>query len=132
MSIAIRVLKNLKSYAMDMVREGKKEFCQLDIDEKEKMTGLIMNNTPIIHLWDYISEADHKNDIPQLLSKYLETGNEEFGLEILEKLKQNAVNFASNEIIKTLNDQSAEYDYEVDYEMKITKGEGYDSFKFDV
>lgn len=122
-------IRNLKSYAMDMVKDGKKEFRNLDIDEKEKFTGLIMNSTPVIHLWEYISEADYRNDLPLLLSKYLETGNEEIGLEILEKLRSNAVSYASNEIMEILEDQCKEHNYEIDYEMKLTKGEGYDSFK---
>lgn len=103
--------KEVREYAYDLISEGKSQYHMLDDFEKEKLTGLIIQSTEKIHIWEYITEADYKNELPNLLSKYLETGSDELGLEILSTLKNNAVLYASKETIKTLEEQQQEWEY---------------------
>lgn len=111
-------LKEARQYAYDLICDGKKDYCNLDNDEKEKLTGLIIQATEKIHIWEYITEADFKNDLPNLLAKLLETGDETISNELINTLKNNAVLYASKEAIRILEEQLAEYNYNKQYERE--------------
>jgi len=110
--------KEVREFAYDLVSDRKNEYCLLSDAEKEKITGLIIKNTEIINVWEYITEADYKNELPNMLSKYLETGSKETGIEILELLKNNAMRYASREAIEIIEEQSKEYNYNKQYECE--------------
>lgn len=103
--------KSSKNYAYILVSEGKICFNQLNDIEKEKLTGLLLESTPMIHAYEYISEADLKCEIPYMLGKLLETGNEDMSKSIIEKLKNNAITYMSRSIDEILSEQEQEYNF---------------------
>lgn len=105
--------KAAKSYAYNLVCEGKFCFNQLNEIERSKLTGLLLEITPIIHSYEYISDADSKCEIPYLLGKFLETGNTDLSNEIISLLKTNAVNSMSNRIDELLKEQEEEYNFDI-------------------
>lgn len=106
--------KEARIYAYDLVSDGKSQYHMLDEYEKAVLTGLIINSTDKIHIWEYITEADYKNELPTLLSDWLSTGAdynpcELITLKIMETLRDNAIMYASKEAIKLLEEQEEEY-----------------------
>ena len=110
----MQTLKEARSYAYDLVADGKTQYHMLDDYEKSVLTGLIINSTDKIHIWEYITEADFKNELPTLLGDFLSTGGdynpcELITLKIIETLRNNAVIYASKEAIRLLEEQEEEY-----------------------
>lgn len=104
-------IKEVRKYAYDLVSDSKSQFHMLSDAEKCTLSGMIMKSTEKIHLWEYITEADFKDELPNLLSKWLETGDNDYAHEILNTLKNNAINYASNKIIVILDEQDQEYKF---------------------
>jgi len=105
-------LKEARNYAYDLIVDGKTQYHMLDDYEKEKLTGLIIESTEMIHIWEYITEADFKNEIPHMLSNWLIQGKKKFGQELLDTIKNNAVLYASKESIRILEEQEKEWEYQ--------------------
>lgn len=106
-------LKEVRNYAMDLIVDGKIEYHMLDEFEKSKLTGLIMKSSSRMHIWEYIVESDFKNELPDMLADWLEKNDESNGIEVLDKLRENAILYASKEAIIILEEQLKEYNYDL-------------------
>src|SRR5579862_5317468 len=106
----MQTLKEARNYAYELVDDGKTQYHMLDDYEKSVLTGLIINASDKIHIWEYITEADYKNELPVMLSEWMFTGNQDLGLELLETMRENAVLYASKESIKILEEQLKEWE----------------------
>jgi hypothetical protein len=102
--------RDVRRYAYDLVKDDKTQYHMLDEEEKGKITGLIIRSTEKINVWEYITEADFKNELPYLLAEYLETGSIVLGEAILKTLRDNAILYASKEIISFLDEQEKEWE----------------------
>lgn len=109
----MQTLKEARKYAYDLVADGKTQYHMLDEYEASVLTGLIINSTDKIHIWEYITEADFKNELPTMLAEWLSTDNESLGLHILDTLKHNALRYASKECVKLLEEQEEEYKFDL-------------------
>jgi hypothetical protein len=105
-----------KKYAYDLVIDKKYCYHQLDQDEREKLTGLIMQSTPLNYLYDYIADADMKSEVPCMLSKLLENNDVNLRYDIVELLKNNACTYASNQIDALLEEALEDYNFDKKYE----------------
>lgn len=105
----------VKEYASQLVYMGKVCFQQLDEEEARVMASHIIESTPLIHSYDYVSEADHKTELPYMLAKYMQTQNKDLGQSILELLCRNATIQASNEIDQVLAEKEQDYKEERKY-----------------
>ncbi len=108
--------KEVREYAYDLVSEGKSQYHMLDEYEKSVLTGLIINSTDKIHVWEYITEADYKNELPEILGDWLTLGSNDNPSNILDSkiintIKNNAILYASKEAIKVLEEQQQEWEY---------------------
>jgi hypothetical protein len=101
--------KEARIYAYDLVSDGKSQYHMLDEHEASVLTGLVINSTDKIHIWEYITEADFKNELPGMLSEWLISGNDSLGLHILDTLRHNAIRYASKECVSLLEEQEEEY-----------------------
>ncbi len=104
--------RQAKQYAYSLVAEGKYCFNQLIDIERSKLTAFIIQKTPEIYSYECISEADYKNEVPYLLAKYMETGDQDLGKDLLELMKKNAENYLSKQIDELLADQESEYKFD--------------------
>lgn len=109
----MQTLKDARKYAYDLIDQGKTQYHMLDEYEKSVLTGFIINSTDKIHIWEYITEADYKNDLPVLLSEWLFTGLSDLGFQILSTLRSNAVNYASKEAMRILEEQQQVYKFDL-------------------
>lgn len=108
----MQTLKEARTYAYGLIMDGKCQYHMLSDAEKETLTGLIIQSTEKIHIWEYITEADYKDNIPHYLAKWLETGNRDLALDILDNLKNNAIRYASNEAMKIMDEQLQEVNFD--------------------
>lgn len=108
----MKTLKDARRYALDLICDGKTQYHMLDSYEKAKLTGLIIDSTEMIHIWEYITEADFKNEVPVMLSDWLVSGKKKLGQDLLETIKNNAILYASKEAIRILEEQEKEWEYE--------------------
>lgn len=108
----MQTLKEARKYAYDLVDQGKTQYHMLDDFEKSCLTGLIINSTDKMHIWEYITEADYKNELPVMLSEWLWTNSEDLGNHLLETLRNNAVMYASKESIRILQEQVQVWEFD--------------------
>lgn len=106
----MQTLKEARKYAYDLVSDGRSQYHMLDNHDAEVLTGLIINSTDKIHIWEYITEADFKNELPTMLAEWLISDNDSLGLHILDTLKHNAIRYASKECVKILEEQVQEWE----------------------
>jgi hypothetical protein len=111
----MQTLKEARKYAYDLVDQGKTQYHMLDDFEKSCLTGLIINSTDKMHIWEYITEADYKNELPVMLSEWLWTNSKELGNHLLETLRNNAVIYAAKESMRILEEQVQEWEIDRDY-----------------
>jgi hypothetical protein len=109
----MQTLKEARQYAYNLIADGKSQYHLLDDYEKSILTGFIINSTERIHIWEYITEADFKNEIPNMFGDWLTTGALNPPEYLLEKLKENALNYASKEAIRILEEQEEEYKFDL-------------------
>lgn len=117
----MQTLKEARNYAYDLVDQGKTQYYMLDDFEKSVLTGHIMASTDKIHIWEYITEADYKNELPEILEDFLTLGGEYqptelITLKLIETLRNNAIKYAANESIKLLEEQVNEWEIDRDYQ----------------
>ena len=110
--------REVRKYAYDLASSGKVEYCLLSELEKEKITSLIIQGCSLVNIWEYITEADFKNELPFMLSAYLNNKDRDLGSDILEKLVTNAVNYAAKEAIGILEEQSSEYNFNKQFDFE--------------
>lgn len=108
----MQTLKEARKYAYDLVADGKTQYHMLDDYEKACLTGLIINATDKINIWEYITEADYKNELPVMLSEWLWTNSNDLGNHLLETLRNNAILYASKEAIRLLEEQQQEWEFD--------------------
>lgn len=104
--------KDARRYAYDLVAEGKVCYQQLQTCEKEILTGLLIEATPHLHAYEYISDADPKTELPYMLGKYMETNNQDLGKDILKMMIENACKQMSGSIDTLLKEQQEQYDFD--------------------
>lgn len=100
-----------KEYAYSLVCDGKVCFHQLNEDERYTLTGMLLEKTPMIHAYEYISDADSKCELPYMLGKCMETRDPKLGEDIIELLFNNAANAMSYKIDELLKEQETEYKF---------------------
>lgn len=112
----MQTLKEARQFAYDLILDGKTQYHMLDDYEKSVLTGHIINATDKLHIWEYITEADFNNELPSILSEWLCAKNNELselmGNLILNKLRNNAVNYASKEAMRILEEQEQEWEFD--------------------
>lgn len=94
----------LRSYAYDLALDKKVCYQQLNNEEKSIMTSLIINTCDVSAAWEFISESDKQNELPFLLSKYMNGFKVEDEENIIKKMSENACNYASKRIDEVLED----------------------------
>lgn len=106
-----------KQYAYDLASDGKVCFNQLNREEAEILTGMLLEATPQLHAYEYISDADFKCELPYMLAKLMrQNGKQEIDKDIIEFMKENAVRSMSIQIDELLKEEEKNYlfDKEID------------------
>jgi hypothetical protein len=106
----MQTLKEARLYADDLIDDGKTQYHMLDEYEKCVLTGHIINSTDKFHIWEYITEADYKNELPYILSKWLVDDSHHYPFELATIMKKNALEYASKEAIRILEEQLHEWE----------------------
>ncbi len=102
----------IRNYAYNLVVEGKVCYSQLNTIERNKLAGLLIENTRLINAYECISDADIKTELPYMLGKFMETGDVNIGEEILVFLQENAARSMAKEIDELLAGQEIEFKFE--------------------
>lgn len=111
--------KELRKQIYDHITNGKVTYSQLNDRDREIISSTIIRSLGhSSSKWEYITEADILDELPDLLHKYMESRNEFLGQKILDKLVLNAVKYSSDLIEKILEEQYEEYKFN----MKETNG----------
>jgi hypothetical protein len=105
-----------KDYAYDLVLDGKYYFCQLNESEKSKLAGLLLEATPQTYVYEYISEADAKTELPYMLAKFMQNNSDDLKNDIINFMKEHAYNRMEKQIDEILKEQEENYHFNLKYE----------------
>jgi hypothetical protein len=101
--------KEIREYAYDLVIENKVSYQQLTREDKMKLTGMIMKGLDKHSMYEYITEADKNETLPNTLTDLLLVDNETNKEDLIDLLIDNACEYASKEIDDLLRDLEEQY-----------------------
>lgn len=85
--------------------EGKDIFETIEKDDMEKLASKLLDNTPLRHRHECISESDNLDTILDLLSAYMQSGELKDGMEVLREMKKTVVDYYEEEIRHLVEEQ---------------------------
>lgn len=104
----------LRKQIYDHIVDGKITYSQLNERDKEILTSIIIRSIgQNSGRWEYITEADVFNELPELLYKYMESKSEFLASKILDKLTYNAVKYSADIVEEIMEEQYEEYKFNV-------------------
>lgn len=103
----------LRSYAFDLVVEGKTCYAQLNKDEKEILTGLFIRNCSNSEAYEFITESDAKSQLPFMLADFMTHQTNEKLEEFIQYIMDKSCEWAAKRIDDLLS--------QVDWQFKDDK-----------